>query len=38
MWRSQLEAQANGQPLKEFGTPDPKALQKEEFDAMGFNA
>jgi 5,5'-dehydrodivanillate O-demethylase len=38
MWRSQLEALAESQPLKEFGTPDPQALRQEELEAMGFNA
>ncbi|HXR87835.1 MAG TPA: hypothetical protein VN728_12720, partial [Stellaceae bacterium] len=38
MWRSQLEALGEGRPLKEFGTPDPQALRREEFEAMGFNA
>jgi 5,5'-dehydrodivanillate O-demethylase len=38
MWRSQLEALAGGEQVKDFGTLDPKALQKEEFDVMGFNA
>jgi 5,5'-dehydrodivanillate O-demethylase len=38
MWRHQLDAIAAGQPTTDFGTPDPKALQQEELEAMGFNA
>jgi 5,5'-dehydrodivanillate O-demethylase oxygenase subunit len=38
MWRRELELLASGQPLTEFGTPDPQALRQEELEAMGFNA
>jgi hypothetical protein len=38
MWRHQLELLAAGQPVKEFGTPDPQALRQEELEVMGFNA
>jgi 5,5'-dehydrodivanillate O-demethylase oxygenase subunit len=38
LWRRELEFLAAGQPVTEFGTPDPQALRQEELEAMGFNA
>jgi 5,5'-dehydrodivanillate O-demethylase len=38
MWRRELELLATGQPVTQFGTPDPQALRQEEQDVMGFNA
>jgi 5,5'-dehydrodivanillate O-demethylase oxygenase subunit len=38
MWRRELELLATGQPVTQFGTPDPQALRQEELDVMGFNA
>ena len=38
LWKRELKSLAAGQPLTQFGTPDPQALRQEELDAMGFNA
>ena len=38
LWRRELELLAAGQPVTQFGTPDPQALRQEELDVMGFNA
>ena len=38
VWRRELELLSQGKPTTPFGTPDPKALQQEELDAMGVNA
>jgi len=38
VWRRELKLLAAGEAVKEFGTPEAKALQQEELEAMGFNA
>jgi hypothetical protein len=38
LWKRELKSLAAGQPVTQFGTPDPQALRQEELDAMGFNA
>jgi 5,5'-dehydrodivanillate O-demethylase oxygenase subunit len=38
LWTRELKSLAAGKATTKFGTLDPEALRKEEFDAMGFNA
>jgi hypothetical protein len=38
LWRRELALLAAGKSVTQFGTPEPKALRREELEVMGFNA